>query len=83
MVTFFLVHRSNALDCKVIAFGCTTGENDFFGRGVDDAGDLFAGKVYTFFGFPAIGMVTAGGVSEFFGEVGHHGFKNPRVGSGG
>ena len=83
MVAFFLVHRSNTLDCEVIAFGCATGENDFFGRGIDDASNLFAGKINSFFSFPTIGMITASGVPKFFGEVWHHGFKNPGVGSGG
>ena len=70
-------------DGQVVAFRCTAGENDFFGLGIDDCGDLMAGLVDTVLGGLAVGMGPAAGVAELLGEVGEYLGLDARVDRGG
>src|SRR5215469_7661071 len=82
VVPSFPIHLGNALDCQVVAFGRTRGENDFFWRRTNQLGDALAGKVHSLFGGPAEGVVTAGSVAELFREVGQHLFEYTGIGRG-
>lgn len=53
------VEVSHSFDAKVVGFGGTGGENDFFGRGADERGHLGSGFFDGGFGFPAV-AVSAG-----------------------
>ena len=83
VVAALLVHLGDALDGEVGGFGGSGGEDDLLGGSTDELGDLLAGLLDALLGFPAEGVVAAGGVAEDAGEVGHHGLKHARVERGG
>ena len=48
------------------------GKDDFFGFGADNSRQLGAGGINSFFGRPAKGVVTAGGIAKVLLKVGQH-----------
>ena len=83
VLAFGFVELGRAFDGEVVGFGCAAGEDDFFGVGVDERGDVGAGFFHRFFGFPAVGVAAGCGVAEFIGEIGQHFFQHARVQRGG
>ncbi len=79
VVAALAVHLGDALDGEVVGLGGAGGEDDLLGGGADQFGDLLAGFLDGLFGFPAEGVVAAGGVAEDAGEVRHHGLEHARV----
>ena len=74
VIALFAVHFRDALDHQVVGFGGAAGEDDFFRRGVDQRSDLLTRGFHRFFAGPAEGVVAAGGVAKFLGEVRQHRF---------
>src|SRR5579863_1526994 len=79
VIALFAVHFGDALDHQVVAFSGAAGEDDFLRSSANQRGDLRAGGFDRFFAGPAEGMVTAGGVAEFLGEIGQHGLNHARI----
>ncbi len=79
VVAFFLVHLHGALEREVVGFRGSAGEDDLLGVAVDELGDLLAGLFDRFLGLPSELMVAAGGVAEFFDEVGQHRIEDSGV----
>ena len=79
VVAFLLVHFHDALERQVVGFRGPAREDDFLGIAVNEFGDLLAGVLDRFFGFPSELMVAARGVAEFLNEVGQHCLKDSGV----
>jgi hypothetical protein len=79
VVAALTVHLGYTLEGEVGALGGAGGEDDLFGGRADEAGDLLAGLFDTLLGFPAKGVVAAGGVAEDAGEVRHHRLEDAGV----
>lgn len=77
LLVFVEVH--DALDGDVVGLGGAGGEDDLFGGGVDEGGDLGAGALHGLVGFPAVEVGAGVGVAESGEVVGEHGVQNPRV----
>src|SRR5206468_7032067 len=71
--------ESDALERQVVGFRGPAREEELLGIAVDELGDLLAGVLDRFFGFPPELMVAAGGVTEFLDEVGEHRLKDSGV----
>ena len=83
MLSFIAVLVGNALEGQVIGLGAAGGEYDLPGFGSQEGGHLLPGVLQSLFGLQAI-AVQAGGVAEFFGEIGQHGLQDLWIeGSGG
>src|SRR5580693_2349217 len=72
VVALLTVHLGYAFDGEVVALGCARGEDDFLRGGADQFGNALARRFYAFFSGPAERVVAAGGVAEFFHEIGQH-----------
>ena len=70
---------NSALDGEVVALGGAGGEDDFFGRSAEEAGDLSASGFDGLFGGPAKGVAAAGGVAVDVGQERQHGLKHARI----
>jgi len=68
VVSALAIHFGNALDSEVVALGSTGCENDSFGGGADEFGDLLAGGFNSLLRLPSKGVITAGGVAELGSE---------------
>ena len=79
---FGFVEVCRAFDGEVVGFGRTAGEDDFFGIGVNQGGDVGAGFFDCLFCFPAECVAVGSGVAEGFGQVGNHFFGNAFVNGG-
>ena len=79
VVAALAVHLGNALDGQVVALGRAGGEDDLLGGRANQLCHLLAGLFDRLLGFPAKGVVAAGRVAEFRGEVGHHRLKHARI----
>ncbi len=79
VIALLAVHLGDAFDCEIRGFGGAAGENNFFGRRVDELGDLPASVFHGFFGLPAEFVVAARSVAEFLREIWNHGFDDARV----
>ena len=69
VIAFFAIHLGRALDGQIVALRGARGENDLIRAGVDQPGDTGAALIDPLLGLPSIGVVAAGGVTEFFGEI--------------
>jgi hypothetical protein len=63
MIALFAIHFRGAFNGQVGGFRGAAGENDFFGRGVNELGNLAARVFNGFFRYPAEFMVAAGGIA--------------------
>ena len=79
VVAALAIHLGNALEREVVRLGGTGGEDDLLGGGPDQLGDLSACGLNGGLSLPAKLMIAAGGIAELAGEVGQHGFEDPRV----
>ena len=61
---FGFVEVCRAFDGEVVGLGRATGEDDFFGIGVNQGGDVGAGFFDSLFCFPAECMAVGSGVAE-------------------
>jgi hypothetical protein len=82
VVALFAVHLRDALNHQVVGLGCAAGENDLFGRGVNERSNLLARRFHRFFASPAKGVVAACGVAEFLREVRQHRFEHAWIDRG-
>ncbi len=82
VIALFAKHFRDALDHQVVGFGCAASEDDFFRRGVDERSNLLARSFHGLFAGPAEGMIAAGGIAEFLGEVRQHRFDHAGVNRG-
>src|SRR5262249_43121392 len=69
----------DALDHQVVAFRSAAGEDDLFRSCPNQIGDLDAGILDGFFAGPAEGVVAAGRVAKFIGEIRYHRFEHARI----
>ncbi len=76
VVALFGIHLGDTFDRQVVRFRRAAGEDDLFGSGADQVGDLLARFFDGLFGFPSEAVVAAGRVSENFHEVGPHRVKD-------
>ena len=79
---FGFVEVCRAFDGEVVGLGRAAGEDDFFGVGVNQGGDVGAGFFDCLFCFPAECVAVGSGVAEGFGQVGNHFFGNAFVNGG-
>ena len=82
MVSLFVIHLHDALERQIVRFRGPAGEHDFFGVGMDEARDLLPRLLDGFLAFPAKGVVPAGPVTEFLGEIREHHLEDAWVRGG-
>lgn len=81
LLVFVEVHETFNRD--VVGFSRAGGEEELFGVGVDQVGDLGAGGFDGGFGFPAEKVGARVRVAESVHEEGEHGVEDARVDRGG
>ena len=79
VIAALLVHLGDALDGEVVALGRARGEDDLLCRRADQFGDLLAGVFNGLFGFPAKGVIAAGGIAELSRKKRDHRFEHTRI----
>ena len=80
---FGFVEVCRAFDGEVVGLGRAAGEDDFFGIGVNQGGDVGACFFNGLFRCPAECVAVGSGVAEGFGQIGNHFFGNAFVNGGG
>ena len=76
---FGLVEVRRAFDGEVVGLGRAAGEDDFFGIGVNQGGDVGTGFFHGFFRRPAECVAVGRGVAEDIAQIRNHFFGHAFV----
>src|SRR2546430_4175855 len=76
MVALVTISPGNPFQGQVIRFRSSTREDNLFGLGPNEGGNLLAGRMHRLFSFPAIAVRAARRIAKFVGEVRHHRLEN-------
>ena len=79
MVALLGIHLRHTFNCQIVRFRGAAGEDDLFGRGANQIGDLFAALFHGFLRDPAEAVIAAGGVAKILGEIRQHGLKHTGI----